>query len=556
VITVECDTPIMTMTSDDLAGLRAAREAQRATVADITSAEAELPDPIGHTVPRLFTPPLVTGPPGECGCGCAHTSSTTYGFGVARLAEGLGTPLDPWERWLVIHAGELGADGLPRFRHVLVMVARQNGKTWLLTVLCLYWLFVERVWLIVSMSTNLDYAVEAWEAGVDIVLAAEALAEDLPPTRNRGVRRANGQQSLTLAKPRGVDKRRRWKVAASNRRGGRSLSIDRLVIDELREHYSWEAWNASVPATNARPGSQIFCITNAGDARSIVLNSRVEAALEGADVASFIAMWSMPKDWVRRIHSATDEELLAGLCVSNPNLGRRIRPEVLLGDARTAVAAGGEELAQFLTEIGCIYVAARQPAVDESKWLDLVERHDLAAAEAFALPPALCADVAPDGLHASVLAARVLLDGRVACDVVASWSGADCTRILRRELPIITRRVRPWAVGWFPDGGAAAVAATLAKRQGWPPRGIELRELTGERAGACMGLADLVRNGGLVHPGDELLNMHVTKAERLEQGDRWVFTRDLGHCSAAYALAGAAHLALQAPPALPALAAV
>jgi hypothetical protein len=44
-----------------------------------------------------------------------------------------------------------------------VLVARQNGKTHALKVLGLYWQFVEMWPLILGMSTNLEYAREAWE---------------------------------------------------------------------------------------------------------------------------------------------------------------------------------------------------------------------------------------------------------------------------------------------------------------------------------------------------------------------------------------------------------
>lgn len=530
----------------DLASLRAQRASQRATVDLVSGVAAILPDPIGHTVPRLYTAPAVIGPPGPCGCGCAHTSDTTYGFGFLAFCTARGVELDPWERWLAIHMGELDADGYPRFRHVLVIVARQNGKTLLLTMLGLYWLFVEMALTVVSMSTNLDYATEAWENGVAIALDDPELANDLPPTPNRGVRRTNGQHALNLNK-RGRD-RPRWKIAASNRRGGRSLSIDLLMIDELREHFDWSAWMAAVPATNARPGSQVCAFSNGGDPSSVVLLSRRTSSLSGEDPGSFIAEWSMPDEWTTRVHHATDAELIAALAYSNPNLGRRLTVKALLGDARAAIADGGDVLVKFLTEVGCINQASRNPAIESAKWPDLVERHDLADDALFAQRTALVADVALDGLHASVIAARVLRNGRVASDVVASWAGPDCTTALRRELPALVRRVKPWAVGWFPDGGAAAVASQLAKRKSWPPPRVELVEITGEKAAACMGLADLVRNGGLVHPDDELLTAQTLGAERLPLGDRWVFTREAGHCDATYALAGAAHLALMAPP--------
>ena len=110
----------------------------------------------GSTTPRLWTPPLVTGPAGPCGCGCALTPETSYGFDVVTFAAVvLRRPLDPWQRWLVIHAGELLADGRPRFRRVLVIVARQNGKTEVCVVLALFWLFVEAVGLVLLAAVSL-----------------------------------------------------------------------------------------------------------------------------------------------------------------------------------------------------------------------------------------------------------------------------------------------------------------------------------------------------------------------------------------------------------------
>src|SRR5690606_40067620 len=81
----------------------------------------------------------------------------------------------PCQVWAVIHAGELLVDGRPRFRTVLMVVARQNGKTHLLRTLALYWAFVERWPLTLGMSTNLEYAAEAWQAAVDKAQSTPAL---------------------------------------------------------------------------------------------------------------------------------------------------------------------------------------------------------------------------------------------------------------------------------------------------------------------------------------------------------------------------------------------
>jgi hypothetical protein len=151
-------------------------------------------------------------------------------------------PLDPWQQWLVIHAGELLEDGItPRFRQVLVLVSRQNGKTEVLVELSLFWLYVETVNLVLGTSTNLVYAHESWDKAVQQVEANPSLLKDVP--RN-GIRRANGEQTLSVK----VGPRLgRYKIAASNAKGGRSLTVDRLIMDELREHHDWSAYNAAVP---------------------------------------------------------------------------------------------------------------------------------------------------------------------------------------------------------------------------------------------------------------------------------------------------------------------
>ena len=87
----------------------------------------------GVTLPRIFTPPLRP-----------LTRETSNGFAVIAFAEiMLHVHLYPWQQWLLVHALELLEDGSYRFRKVIVLVARQNGKTTLMGVLAAWWLFVD-----------------------------------------------------------------------------------------------------------------------------------------------------------------------------------------------------------------------------------------------------------------------------------------------------------------------------------------------------------------------------------------------------------------------------
>lgn len=484
---------------------------------------AEKPAILGSTYPRIATSPLVQGPPGPCGCGCALSPDTSYGFDVEDFAlQVLGMELDAWQRYLAIHAGELLTDGRPRFRELLVLVARQNGKTTFLRVLSLYWLYIDRVKAILGTSTNLRYARKAWEQVADMAESIPELARGLAETP----RRANGQEEITTI----------WggtyEIAASNRKGGRSTTLDRLVMDELREHKDWDAYNAAKPATNAVRDAQIWMISNMGDERSVPLNAIRDQAISGQDQRLGIFEWSSV--------DGMDADDLEALAMANPTLGHRIEIDSIIGDARRAKAAGGEQLTKFLTEVHCRYVPLLNPAIDLEAWGEctadggLDELRDMVA---------VCLDVSLDELHATLYAAAV--DGEhVRVDAVQAWEGQTAIREMSAELPALIERVQPRVLGWFPHGPAAVAAATLAERPGWPPAGVRLEPLRGDISAVCMGFAEQVRARAIAHSGDPLLDAHVRAAEKLYHGDGWRFTRKgAGQVDAAYAAAGAVHLA-------------
>lgn len=527
-----------------------------------SASPSALPAPDGSTTPRLFTPPLVAGPPGPCGCGCALTDATSAGFAVDEWAtDVLGFPPDPWQRWLLIHGLELLPDGRPRFRTLLVEVARQNGKTTLLVILALWWMFVVEVDMVLGTSTKLDYARESWHKSVRVAESAPAL------TRHRGrrwTREANGEQESWTAA--GC----RYKIAPSNEEGGRSLTVHRLILDELRQHHDYSAWAASVNAGNAVRNFQVWAITNAGSDRSVVLNDLHEAgeqfitwwrenlevcqpgltSLEIADLAAAGAPGD-PRSGMFSWSCTEDMDPLdpAALAIANPNLGRRIEIDTLLGAARIAAAAGGEALAKFKTEAMCIRVRSMNLAVDLAAWGRTAEPATLDAQRGRI---AACLDVSPDGQRADLVAAAVLQDGRIRVEAVASW---DSLLAVRAELPAWINRVKPYTFGWFPNSGAAAVHAELTQpklgRIGWPPRGVRVAEIKSEAAPVCMGFAALVAELQIVHSGQEALTTHLGNAEKRARGDgsMWVFDRreGAGHVTGAYAAAGAVHLARTIP---------
>ena len=501
---------------------------------------------VGRTEPRLWTPPLRP-----------LTPETSYGFDVIDFARDvLKHPLDPWQEWAAIHLGELLPDGRPRFKKVLILVARQNGKTELLVVLTLYWLFVDRVEVVLGTSTKLDYAAESWRKACKLARRVPELSAEIP--RRGGIRKANGEQVLWRADAAECEAEdgSRYKIAASNEEGGRSLTIDRLVLDELRQHHDYTAYDASEPATSAVPDAQIVAITNAGSDKSVVLNDMREEALHFIKTAEGDPRLGLFEYSAPDGSSPVDIEALAQ---ANPNMGHRILAEDLLNEGAAAMRVGGKKLTGFKTEKMCMQVPALDTAVDLEAWQRPYDPTNKDPEKAGCLDPgtmedlraqtALVVEVAEDEQHATLYAAAQMGDGRIRVDVVTAWTGAGCTKQLQADLPGHVATVKPRAVGWFPDGPAAAVTAGMKPRDNWPPRGVTLEPITKEVAAVCMGFAEQITTGQVAQSGEALLDDQLATAEKQHTGDKWKFTRkNGGHVDAVYAAAGAVHLARTLPP--------
>jgi hypothetical protein len=449
----------------------------------------------GRTEPRLFTPPLRR-----------LSRKTSRGYEVADFArEVLGEPLLPWQEWLAIHALELLPDGLFRFRTVMALVARQNGKSSLSKVVALWRLYVDGARLVLGSAQDLSIAREVLEGSIDMAKAVPELAEEIDV-----IRKTNGDEFLKLVGG------GRYKITAATRSAGRGLSVDHLTMDEIREQRDWAAWSALSKTTTARANGQIWALSNAGDDQSVVLNHLRDAALSERDPSIGLFEWSAadgcdlddPKAWAQ----------------ANPALG------ITVSEAAIRSSLGTDPPNVFRTEVLCQRVDSLNEAVDLNAWKacadpsgTLTELRDRVI---------VCLVVAPDGQHVTLIAGAETPDGRVRIEPVASWKSTEAART---ELGGVVAKVKPTAGAWFPSGPAAALAPEL-RALGW-------HEITGSAVGeACQGFADMVSARRIVHPGEPLLDAHVAGAQKYNVGDGWRFVRrGAGHVDAAYAAAGVVH---------------
>lgn len=519
---------------------------------------------VGRTVPRLYTPPLVTGEPGPCGCGCALTDATSLGFQAIAFAETVaGAQLLPWQRWWLIHALELRPDGSFRFRTIVTLVARQQGKTWLLKILALWAMYLGVARLVLGSAQSLDIARESWQGACDIAADTPELAAEVS-----NVRQANGEQCLTLING------ARYRITASTGKAGRGLSVDLLILDELREHRDWAAWAALSKTTMARPNALTVCISNAGDDRSVVLNQLRDAALrilealtallaagdhagaESADDGLALFEWSAPDGC-----ELADPD---GWAQAMPGLGHGTITEAAV---RSAMAT--DSPAVFRTELLCQRVPTLDSAVDPAAWKACADRGGSLAPVRSRV--ALCLDVSPDYAHVTLVAGARLADGRVRLQPAGAWSGPDALEQARAALPALIEAIQPAEIGWFPSGPSAALGAELRSlrlrfRRAVPKyeqdaaTGVRRLVLDNEEEfarlstalerEACQTLAADVSANRVIQPDDPLLNAHVFGATKLRHGDGWRFGRPLDggqHVDAAYACAGANYLARLVP---------
>src|ERR1700759_1594092 len=123
---------------------------------------------LGREEPRLFTQPLRP-----------LTRETSRGYEVIDFAEMVGEPLLPWQKFAVIHALELNPDGGFRFRTVLILVARQNGKSSLKRMVSLWRLYIDGARVILGTAQDVKQAREQWTHCIETIRSCPALAEEL-----------------------------------------------------------------------------------------------------------------------------------------------------------------------------------------------------------------------------------------------------------------------------------------------------------------------------------------------------------------------------------------
>jgi len=440
---------------------------------------------LGTVEPRIFTRPLRD-----------LTPETSKGFEAIAFAEDiLGIRLLPWQKWFLIHSLETLPNGHYRFRTILLLVARQNGKTTVIQVRALWRMFLDGANLVLGTAQNLDVAEECWQGAVEMAEGVDELREEIA-----AVVQVNGKKSLRLVTG------ERYKVQAANRRGGRGLSGEEVILDELREQQTWDAWGAITKTTMAKEDAQIVCASNAGDATSIVLSHLRTigiAEVDTRDTSVGIFEWSAPEgcdlgDW-------------DAIAQANPALGHTISDTAIMDAMKT------DPDGVFRTEVLCQWVenmtSGPIPVVSWESRIDKGSCIPAGARLAFAV------DTSWDRETTWIAVAGLRADGVPHVEIVASYYGTDWV------LPWLRERIpeyNPVAIGM--QGSGAPVSSIF------DPLVSDLGDVVQTIAGNDLARAsgsfyDAVVSGPLAHTAQEQLTEAIRYAVVRPSGDAWLWDR-------------------------------
>jgi phage terminase large subunit-like protein len=449
---------------------------------------------VGALKPRIYSPLL---------------KSASKSQDVIDLAEKIGMPLMPWQKWVLDDICKVNKKDEWERRTAVLLVARQNGKTHLARMLILTHLFIWNSKSVIGISSNRNMALQTFRDVAYIIEDHPFLKE-----QTRSIRYANGQESITTKS--GC----RYEILAATRDGTRGKTAQFLFVDELRE-ISEEAWQAAVPVTRATSG-QIFACSNAGDYFSTVLNTMRENSLSYPTKSLGWYEYSAPQHCDIR-----DEKAWA---MANPALGHTITKETL----SEAVATNSIESTR--TEMLCQWIDSLQ-----SPWvygsIEATSQSDLLLP--VGTQTVLAFDVAPTKRSGALVAAQVLPDGKIGAGLMQLWTSEVAIDEIR-----MASDINEWAMKYRPIKILYDKYATASIAQRLEQSGHKVEDCSGQTFyQACSDLGDALANLRLVHSGQEELVAHLNNcaAKTNDAGWRIIRRKSAGDVTAAISLAMVVH---------------
>jgi len=409
------------------------------------------------------------------------------------LASSLKIDLMEWQKFALIHTHKVKPDGRWATPVNTIVVARQNGKSFLQLIRILGGLFLWDENLQIGSAHRLSTSLEQFRAMVQIIEKNDSLAKQVKKIRWQH----GGEEIETLTGNRFI-----VRAGGSAARGVSRPST--IHLDELREMTDIESFASLRYTLMAAQNPMVMAYTNAGDSSSVVLNQfrdRALASIAGVDDDIGYFEWSAP----------TDEISVENARHSNPSMGTLIHADNIksvLNDPPDVV----------MTEVLCRWVVAINSAVDAASWGNCLDKSADLDIDKLTW---LAIDLSPDRRHASLVGAQKIGGEEFVVKLLHTWQNdlqlddkaiandlADYARKYPTEYVLYSRKT------------SAAVAARLA------PAGIPIFDMDGVYPQSCDEMLSAINSGRLKHRGQAQLSEEVLAAVQLRRGDGgWVIGR-------------------------------
>lgn len=407
----------------------------------------------------------------------------------------------PWQQHVANAAFEVDPrTGRLAYREVRLTVPRQSGKTTLvlaknLTRMALAGQFGGRQRLTYTAQTRND----ARKKFVDDYLEELRACK---PLRGRWTSRlSNGSESIRWTANGSL-----WGIDATGEKSGHGSILDVGDVDEAFAQVDDRIEQAMKPAMVTRPCPQLWVISTAGTDESTYLRGKVDTGREFAEAGRDTGVAYF--EWAADPRADPDDEATWWACM--PALGHTIDVEAVRAER------AGMTLANFSRAYLNLWVprAFGESVIPPEQWAACRDEHSQVDT---GRPLVLAVDVSPMASWASIVVAGWRPDGVPHVEVIAHEPGDGW--VVERLAQLQQKWGRRTVV--LDGAGPAAALQRDIERARLRVRVTNTREMTK----ACSTLQRLVRDGGVRHIGQDVLDDTHAAAAKRQLLDAWAWGR-------------------------------
>lgn len=407
---------------------------------------------------------------------------TTHGEKALKLSRRMRQNPFPWQSWVVEECLKTKPDGSWTYDDIVLIVPRQNGKSWVLSLIIVYYVFVLR--------RNVVFTAQRWPTAEDIYKRTWSMVESIPSLSSKVARKtcSQGKGTIELRKLKGEDEGPHVIMTTRSADMGRGWTRKDLVIYDEAYNLTESETSALAYTQLASDAPQTIYTSSAANADihfySEVLTGQRERGIEGKDDELFFAEWMAPDDMPR------DEEETWKF--ANPSYGviqTAAKIKKIMRGMNTEAGRRSFDVEALGRGIWpSIHEEVHEPIIPFELWNGLFTASPKVIGDC-----AVGVDITPDGERVGVVSAQRTATG-------VHLSVADLTDYDRDFVADVTYKAvvgnDAVAVVGDPAGPASILLGDLGRR------GIDVQEMGARRVvAACELFLKLVEEKKITHDG-------------------------------------------------------